>query len=68
MDVEYKKILINELVFGCPKGSALSNCLTRELRKLPLEKRIKIVNNLENEEIDFIIKNHRECRLSRERE
>lgn len=68
MDIEYKKILINDLLFCCPQGSALSNCLTRELRKLPLEKRMKIVNELENEEIDFIIKHHRKCRLSRERE
>jgi hypothetical protein len=68
MEIEYKKILLKELLFGCPKGLALNNCLTRELRKLPLGKRVKIVDELETEEIDFIIKNHRKCRLKRESE
>ncbi len=66
MEMEYKKILLKELLFGCPKGLALNSCLTREMRKLPLGKRVRIVDELEKDEIDFIIKSHRKCRLERE--
>jgi hypothetical protein len=67
MEQEHKKILIKELFFDCPMGMALNNCLTRKVRKLPLYKRMKIVDEMEPEEMDFLLGNHRECRLSREK-
>jgi hypothetical protein len=47
-------------------GMALNNCMTRKVRKLPLDKRMKIVDEMEPEEMDFLLKSHKECRLSRE--
>ncbi len=65
MEPEFKKILLKDLLFDCPEGSALKTCMTKHLRMLPLEERLKIVEAMEKNELDFIIRNHRECRLKR---
>jgi hypothetical protein len=67
MEQEHKKILIKDIFCDCPMGMALNNCLSRKVRKLPLDKRMKIVDEMEPEELDFLLKNHKECRLSREK-
>jgi hypothetical protein len=67
MELKYKIILVRQLLISCPMGMALNNCLTRNLRKLPLEKRLNFIEELETDEIDFLLKNHSECRLKRER-
>ena len=67
MELQYKKILVRQLIFSCPMGMALNSCLTRNLRKLPLKERLNIIEELGTDEIDFLLKNHRECRHKREK-
>jgi hypothetical protein len=67
MELQYKKILAKQLVFSCPMGMALNNCLTRNLRKLPLKERLNIIEELGSDEIDFLLTNHRDCRQKREK-
>jgi hypothetical protein len=66
VELEHKKILVKELFFDCPMGMALNNCLTKNFRKLSLERRMKIVDEIKEEEIEFLLNKHRECRLNRE--
>ena len=65
MVIEYKKILVRELFFDCPMGTACNNCMSRIVRKMPLEKRTEILDRMKEEELDFLLSNHRECQFNR---
>ncbi len=65
MVIEYKKILVRELFFDCPMGNARKSCMTRIVRKMPLEKRHAILDKMQEEELDFLLKNHKECQFNR---
>jgi hypothetical protein len=68
MEKQHKRILVKELFFDCPMGPALNSRLTRKSRKLPLEKRMKIVDEMKTAELDLLLKKQRECRHKRENE
>ncbi len=65
MENEFNKSVLKDLMFDCPEGKALKNCLTKNLRKLSLKERLRIISALEKNEVDFIIQNHRDCRFKR---
>ncbi len=65
MVIEYKKILVRELFFDCPLGTASNNCMSRIVRKMPLETRAEILDRMKEEELDFLLSNHRECQFKR---
>ncbi len=65
MVIEYKKILVRELFFDCPMGAERNNCMSRIVREMPLEKRTEILEQMQEEEMDFLLSNHRKCQFNR---
>ena len=58
---EDKKVWVTGLLFDCPFGKELDECLTKETRSLPVSGRIELVKSMEPHQVDLIIANHREC-------
>lgn len=64
--LEDKLIWIKGLLLECPMGKPLDDCPAEKYRKFPIKERMKIVNEMKIEEIEFIIKHHKECLRKRE--
>jgi len=54
------------LLFGCPFEEEDSNCPLDELRKLPIDKRLKNFNELSNIELTGLEEHHKNCLLRKE--
>ena len=61
MKLFYEKLWIHGLIVACPEGTPLVDCPLEKYRKFTLEERLKIVEELSDEEIKEIIKHHNQC-------
>lgn len=55
------------LIFDCPMPPHLESCPFREIRKLPIEERVKIINNMTEQQINDILGIHDKCLSEREK-
>ncbi|RMG39829.1 MAG: hypothetical protein D6719_12365 [Candidatus Dadabacteria bacterium] len=65
---KYKKVWARGLIVACPFGKELPDCPLREVRKLPLKERFKILEAMPEEELDRILEHHEKCSARREQE
>ena len=54
------------LIFGCPMGSELHNCIYKDIRKLPLQDRLKHIVTKTKDERSVLVKHHKKCIAHRE--
>lgn len=64
--IEDKKAWVRELLIGCPFDEPLPDCPGCELRKLPIEKRIKAADEMTEKDLDNVINHHKCCLRKRE--
>ena len=53
------------LIVDCPFGKALDTCPAKEIRKLPLEKRVELVKAMDEDQLQEIIMYHKQCSKAR---
>ena len=58
---------LKELLTDCPFGNALDSCPAREIRKLPLNDRFIVIDEMSDDEVESILDYHRVCRTEREK-
>lgn len=63
-----KRIWAKGLAVACPFGDPLDSCIGNKLRELPLQERLKIIDNMSDEEIDAILEAHKCCLAHREKD
>jgi hypothetical protein len=61
MELEHKRIWVKGLLIECTMRKVLDDCPAKELRKLPIEERLKIADEMKADQIEFIITCHKEC-------
>ena len=61
MELEHKRIWVKGLLIECTMRKVLDDCPAKELRKLPIEERLKIADEMKADQIEFIIAYHKEC-------
>jgi hypothetical protein len=61
MSSEYAKSWLRSLFMECPSGESLESCPAREIRKLSVEDRMKIVRGINIETAERILKYHEAC-------
>ncbi len=66
LTLENKKTWVLRLMIDCPMGKALGTCPAKDVRVLPLEKKLALVNQMEKSHLDEIIGHHRRCLKERE--
>jgi hypothetical protein len=59
------KIWLYGLFVACPEGTPLPDCPVEKYRSLPDKKKITILENLSEKEVENIIKHHHKCLLRR---
>jgi hypothetical protein len=67
LDIEDKKLWVQGLLIDCPAGKALDTCPARSLRLIPLKKRLDMVKDMDEEQLDQVITHHKACLAERER-
>ena len=63
---EHKLIWVEGLLIECPFGNPLSDCPAIELRKLSIQERLRVAEQLTENELDEIIIHHKNCLNKRE--
>lgn len=61
MDLPSARVFVTGLLVGCPYEPNPKECALYDIRKKPMEKRIEWSKQLTDEQIQSIIKTHREC-------
>ncbi|MFC1479910.1 hypothetical protein ACFL5Y_00470 [Candidatus Omnitrophota bacterium] len=61
----WERIWARGLIVECPLKVPLADCPLREVRKLPLEERIAIVNKMPIAELDTLLEQHKRCQIER---
>ena len=64
-DFKTERRLILGLLRNCPLKIALSNCPAKEIRKLSLIEKFKMVGNMSKQELDRILEHHEKCSKER---
>lgn len=59
--VSYKLVLVKGLLTECPLDKPLDDCPAKKVRCLPLEKRLQLVEDMGESDLDLIISHHRHC-------
>lgn len=60
-NVSDKVTLVKGLLAECPLDKPLDNCPAKKVRGLPGEKRLQLVERMDETELDLIISHHRYC-------
>ncbi|MFC1643760.1 hypothetical protein ACFL5C_00335 [Candidatus Omnitrophota bacterium] len=60
-----KRIWAKGLLVECPFKTPLKDCPLKEVRKLPIKKRIDAVNEMSNAGLDAVLKHHWKCQKDR---
>jgi len=55
------------LMIDCPLGKAIDSCPLKDYRKLPLNNRFKLVNQMSEDQLNQIILEHNLCIEEREK-
>ena len=63
---EYKRTWVKGLTIDCPMGTATDDCPARDLRTLPIAKRLITVDAMTPEQVEEVIVFHKECLKKRE--
>ena len=66
ISIEDKRIVLKDLLVECPMGEALDDCPARDLRKLPVEKRLITVDTMAVEQIEEVVVHHTRCLKKRQ--
>lgn len=66
LNFEQKKIWVKGLLIDCPIGISLENCPAKDVRSLPIDERLKLVDSMDESQLDQIISHHRSCLNERE--
>ena len=61
----WERILARGLIVECPYRVPLVDCPLKEVRKIPLEERINIVNEMSGEDLDVVLAHHSSCQRAR---
>lgn len=61
LTLEHKRIWVQGLLMECPMGRSLEDCPAKDLRSLSIDERLKLVFDMEDDQIEWIIAYHREC-------
>ena len=64
---QQKKDWVRGLLISCPFGKPLDDCPLEKFRKIPISERIKLVDSMEEKQIDQIIVHHQKCLRQREK-
>ncbi|MDH5298496.1 MAG: hypothetical protein OEV91_05710 [Desulfobulbaceae bacterium] len=60
------KVWLKGIIIACPMGEALPGCPARELRLLPLEERLRLVDELDFQVAATLVHQHQDCLRQRE--
>jgi hypothetical protein len=66
LTIEDQKIWVKGLMIDCPMGKALDTCPAKEVRAIPLRDRLKLVDEMVDEQLSQIIAHHKRCLYERE--
>ncbi len=64
--LDQRRSWVIALMIECPLGEALLGCPATGVRGLPLAEVVKLVDELSEEELNRIIRHHRQCLDARE--
>ena len=63
-----KRIWLMELLIDCPLEYSLDTCPAKELREMKLSERLKIIDEMSDDEMQSILEYHKKCLAERERQ
>jgi len=66
LSIEHKRTWVKGRLIDCPMGTAMGDCPARDLRTMPIEKRLIVVDSMTNEQVEEVIVYHRQCLKKRE--
>ena len=66
LSFEDKKTWVKGLVIHCPMGDSVKDCPANEIRLHPIRKRLRIVDEMSESDIEQIIDYHLKCLAERE--
>ncbi|MBL7220055.1 MAG: hypothetical protein ISS69_08070 [Phycisphaerae bacterium] len=66
LSIEHKRTWVKGLMIDCPMGEALDDCPARELRTMPIEKRLIVVDEMTPGQVEEVIVYHKQCLKKRE--
>ena len=61
MELDHKRIWVKGLLMACTMEKALDDCPVKELRNLPINERLIIVDEMKAEDLESIIEYHKMC-------
>jgi len=64
--IDKNKAVLSDVLLGCPMGRALDNCPARELRAIPIERRMIAIDTMGPDRIEEIVVYHAKCLEERE--
>jgi len=53
--------MVKGLLIECPMGTPVGDCPAGDIRELPIEKRLDIVDQMSDHDVNGIIAHHEEC-------
>jgi len=66
LSIEHKRTWVKGLMIDCPMGTATDDCPARDLRTMPIEKRLIVVDTMTPQQIEEVIVYHKQCLKERE--
>ncbi len=66
LSIEHKRTWVKGLMIDCPMGEATDDCPARDLRTMPIEKRLIVVDSMTPQQIEEVIVFHKQCLKKRE--
>ena len=61
LSIEHKRIWVKGLMIDCPLGTPVDDCPARDLRTLPIGKRMIAVDTMTPEQVEEVIVHHKKC-------
>ena len=61
LELEYKRILIKGFLNNCPAGKPLDDCPLEKIRALSSKERIRAINMMNADVVEFVYTKHEEC-------
>jgi hypothetical protein len=60
-ELHSKQVRVRKLLVACPYGDPLPDCPASELRKIPIEERIRGIMYMSVDELDLLLARHARC-------
>lgn len=61
MSININRDWVMNLIIECPYNHELDSCPVKEIRNLPMSKRIKIIESMDQSTLNKLIDCHKEC-------